>query len=125
MTDYVDNLEKEIDHIISTSNLEITNYVDNLETELDHIISTSNTNITTYVDNIQTTLQNNISLMDHDVTMTSNLFVIGNITANSIDVIDTSSDLPSNTSLISYINEKISEALAPILTRLTTLEGHH
>ena len=57
--------------------------------------------------------------------MTSNLFVIGNITANSIDVIDTDSDIPNNTSLISYIDQKITEALAPILARLTILEGYH
>ena len=102
----------------------MTTKVDDLDNELQLVISTSNTNITSYVDNIQTTLQNNIALIDHDVTITSNLFVMGNIIANSIEVIDTDTDLPSNTSLISYIEQKISDALYPILTRLSILEGN-
>ena len=68
----------------------------------------------------------NITVSGDDVTITNNLFVTGNITANSISVIDTdtnSPEMPLGTSLTEYIQQKIDEAIAPLLARIVILEG--
>ena len=71
--------------------------------------------------------------INNDVTMNNNLLVIGNITANSITVIDTDDDdvnISYNISLDSFIQNKINNVVQPLqqqiadlLTRIVTLEN--
>jgi hypothetical protein len=125
VVNYIANLTSDVQSQIDTA---VAN-LDSTSNLLQQDINFNETNASNYIEvtsnYLQTLFSDNIKLIDHDVTMTSNLFVIGNITANSIDVIDTDSDVPYNTSLISYIETKINEAIQPLLTRIAQLESEH
>ena len=125
VVNYIANLTSDVQSQIDT----VVSNLDSTSNLLQQDINLNEANASNYLEvtsnYLQTLFSDNIKLIDHDVTMTSNLFVMGNITANSIDVIDTDSDVPYNTSLISYIESKIDEAIQPLLSRIQALESEH
>ena len=99
MTSYVNTIEGELSHIISTSNT-------NLEGELSHIISTSNSEMTNYVNTIEGELSHIIS--------TSNTNLEGELS----HIIST-----SNSEMTNYVNTIEGELSHIISTSNTNLEG--